>query len=44
MIKKQDTSAMKSKKPNMGWGGGGGGGGGGGEKKRGGVRPNLTFW
>ena len=23
MIKKQDTSAMKSKKPNMGWGGGG---------------------
>ena len=21
MIKKQDTSAMKSKKPNMGWGG-----------------------
>ena len=25
MIKKQDTSAMKSKKPNMGWGGGGGG-------------------
>ena len=22
MIKKQDTSAMKSKKPNMGWGGG----------------------
>ena len=25
MIKKQDTSAMKAKKPNMGWGGGGGG-------------------
>ena len=24
MIKKQDTSAMKSKKPKMGWGGGGG--------------------
>ena len=24
MIKKQDTSAMKSKKPNMGWGGVGG--------------------